>query len=172
MQRPGACQSLLLTVALCLPASGQWNRIVFSGKGESTDIPASHSLRYFTANPVLRDDGNDFCVLCTPEGRARSAEQYSIRPIVHPVGVLAGYRIVDVLYEIGKRGDSGQPQVGWKSILVRVGHDRFKEIFHLQASGGPPPLKPSSIVTSGNERVLSSMDFDGGVGGGCWEGYW
>jgi hypothetical protein len=162
----------LLTVALCLPVSGQWGRILWSGKGESSDIPSAHSLSYFTANPYLRDDGNDFCALCTPEDRAKSAERYSIEPMVRPVGVLAGYRIVDVLYDVTKRNESGPSEVAWKSILVNIGPDRYKEIFHLQASGGAPSLKPSSIVTSGRERVLATMDFDGGVGGGCWEGYW
>jgi hypothetical protein len=162
----------LLTIALCLPASGQWNRVVISGKGESSDIPLPHPLSYFTAYPFLRDDGDDFCGLCTPEDRAKSAEQYAIRPMVRPVGILAGYHIFDVLYDVSRRNDSGHSEVGWKSILVRVGPDRYKEIFHLQASGGAPSLKPSSIVRSRRERVLITMDFDGGVGGGCWEGYW
>lgn len=162
----------LVAVALCLPASGQWSRVLFSGKGESSDAPSPHPLSYFTANPYLRDDGEDFCGLCTPEGRAKSAEQYAIRPMVRPVGVLAGYRIVDVLYDVRRRDDSGHSEIGWKSILVEAGPNSYREIFHLQASGGAPPLKPSSIVTSGSERVLATMDFDGGVGGGCWEGYW
>jgi hypothetical protein len=163
---------VLLTVALCLPASAQWNRVVFSGKGESQDVPLPHSLRYFTASPVLRDDGEDLCVRCTPEGRAKSALEYSVRPVVRQVGSLAGYRILDVLYSGSKRNDRSQVEILWKSILVRVGPNRYKEIFHLQATGNVTSLKPSSIILSGNERVLATMDFDGGVGGGCWEGYW
>jgi hypothetical protein len=163
---------LLFAVALCLPASAQWSRVLMIGKGESRDVPPAHSLSYFTTSPVLRDDGEDFCVSCTPEDRAKSAEKYSIRSIVHPSGALAGYRIVDILYDIMGPDDPGHSVIGWKSILVQVGPDRYQEIFHLQASGGAPSLKPSSIILSGGARVLATMDSDGGVGGGCWEGYW
>jgi hypothetical protein len=163
---------LLFAIALCLPASAQWSRVVMSGKGISSDVPSVHPLSYFTANPALRDDGEDFCVSCTPEDRAKSAEKYSIRPIVRRSGAVAGYRILDVLYDIMRRDDPGLSIIGWKSILVQLGHDRYKEIFHLQASGGAPSLKPSSIVLSRGERVLATMDPDGGVGGGCWESYW
>jgi len=161
-----------LGLLLAIPATAQWSRVAFSGKGESVDVPQPHSLSYFTANPFLRDDGGDLCVDCSPQGRAKSALEYSIQPLVRPVGVLAGYRVLDVLYSVGKRNDPSRNEVTWKSILVQVGPDRYKEIFHLQASGGPPSLKPSSIINSGNERVLATMDSDGGNGGGCWEGYW
>lgn len=162
----------LLAVALCIPATAQWNRVAFSGKGESQDIPVPHSLRYFTANPFLRDDGGDLCVDCSPQGRAKSALEYSIQAVVQPVGVLAGYHILDVLYPVGKRSDPGSSDVKWKSILVQVGPDRYKEIFHLQAFYTTISIKPSNIIASGNERVLATMDSDGGNGGGCWEGYW
>ena len=161
----------LIAIALCLPASGQWSRVVFSGKGESTDIPSAHSLGYFTRSPVLRDDGDDLCELCTPTGKAKSALKYSIRAAVRPVGNLAGYPVVDVLYSIGSRGDPSS-DVKWKSILVRVGPDSYREIFHLQAFYSTISIQPSSIVASGSERVLATMDFDGGVAGDCWEGYW
>ena len=161
-----------LGLLLAIPATAQWSRVAFSGKGESVEVPQPHSLSYFTANPFLRDDGGDLCVDCSPRGRAKSALEYSIQPLVRPVGVLAGYRVLDVLYSVGKRNDPSRNEVNWKSILVQVGRDRYKEIFHLQASGGPPSLKPSSIINSVSERVLATMDFDGGVGGGCWEGYW
>lgn len=164
----------ILTAALCLPASAQWNRTVFSGKGEFQDIPSPHPLSYFTANPFLRDDGNDLCVLCTPEGRAKSALKYSLHTVVQPVGSLAGYRILEVLYSGGKRNanEPGYDKLSWKSILVRTGPNRYKEIFHLQPAGTDEPLKPSGIIPSGNERVLATMDSDGGNSGGCWDGYW
>ena len=146
--------------------------MLYSGKGLSTDLSSPYSLSHFTANPALRDDGNDLCVDCSPEGRAKSAQEHPIRPVVKTVGVLAGYRIVEVLYFLNSSVKPGQIQAGWKSILVQVGPDRYREIFHLQASGNPPPLQSSRILESGGERVLTTMDFDGGVGGGCWEGYW
>lgn len=162
----------LWALVLGLPANGQWKRVVYSGNGLSTDVPSPYSLSYFTANPALRDDGNDFCVDCSPAGRAESAKEHPIRAAVKTVGVLAGYRILDVLYFINSSEKPDQFQAEWKSILVQVGADRYREIFHLQASGSPPPLQSSRIIQLGGERVLTTMDSDGGIGGGCWEGYW
>lgn len=159
-------------LVLGLPASGQWTRVLYSGKGLSTDVPSAYSLSYFTAHPALRDDGNDFCVDCSPEGRAKSAKEHPIRAVVKTIGVLAGYRILEVFYFMNPAREPDPNQAVWKSILVQVGLDRYREIFHVQASGNPPPLQSSRIVQSGGERVLTTMDFDGGVGGGCWEGYW
>lgn len=172
MRRPTALLGTLLTAALCLPANAQWSRTVFSGKGESQDIPSPHPLNYFTANPFLRDDGNDLCALCTPEGRAKSALKYSIRVVVRPVGTLAGFRILDALYYGGELNHPGSTGINWKSILVRVGPNRYKEIFHLQESGTTRPIEPSSIVSSDGEQVLATMNSDGGNSGGCWDGYW
>ena len=62
--------------------------------------------------------------------------------------------------------------VKWKSILVQVGPNQFKEIFHLSTFYTTVSIQPSSIVQSGKEQVLTTMDGDGGNGGGCWEAYW
>ena len=89
------------------------------------------------------------------------------------MGVLAGYRVLDVLYYVGSlEMNTKATDVKWKSILVQVGQDRFKEIFHLSAFYTTVSIEPSHIVQSGNEQVLATMDGDGGNGGGCWEGYW
>lgn len=156
----------VLAFAICLPAGAQWQRVVYSGKGERKDTPPAHSLTYFTAHPALRDDGGD---LGPPN-------EYSFRAVTKPVGKLAGYVILDVLYYIRGRGSALQfapgDQVKWKSILVRTGADRYQEIFHLQALYTNVSLAPTRIVQSGDERILASMDSDGGNGGGCWEGYW
>jgi len=162
----------LIAVLLCLPAGAQWQRVVFTGKGETKDVPSPHSLSYFTANPFLRDDGDEFCRICTPEGKAISDNGYSIRGAVKPVAVVAGYPILDVLYYVSTPDTQNNTQVSWKSILVQVGPDLYREIFHLQTSGPAPSIQPSRIVQSGNEPVLMTMDRDGGNGGGCWEGYW
>ena len=150
----------------------QWRRDVYSWKGSWSDVPSPHALSYYTDNPFLRDEVNDLCVVCTPAGKAESAKKYAVRTEVKPVGVLAGFRVFDVLYYLGERGQGAPAAPKWKSILVEVGPDSLQEIFHLQASRVPVSLKPSSIVQSGGERVLVSMDRDGGNGGGCWEGYW
>ncbi len=150
----------------------QWRRDVYSWKGSWSDVPSPHALSYYTDNPFLRDEVNDLCVVCTPAGKAESPKKYAVRTEVKPVGVLAGFRVFDVLYYLGERGQGAPAAPKWKSILVEVGPDSLQEIFHLQASRVPVSLKPSSIVQSGGERVLVSMDRDGGNGGGCWEGYW
>jgi len=112
------------------------------------------------------------CAACTPEDKARSADKYSIQTTTKPVGVLAGFHIVDVLYRVSPRNDptraAPDDRVNWKFILVQVGPDRYREIFHLQW----PSRTLSRIVQSGGERVLVSMDPDGGNSGGCFEGYW
>ncbi len=151
---------------MALPVSGQWQRVILSGKGERKDTPQAHSLKYFTADPARRDDGGDL----------GHPNEYSFRAVTKPVGELAGYGILDVLYYIRGRGSALQfapgDQVKWKSILVRTGVDRYREIFHLQALYTNVSLAHSRIVQSGNERILATMDSDGGNGGGCWEAYW
>jgi len=164
---------VLLVAGLSIPATAQWQRLVFGAKGNTIDAPTEHSLSYFTDNPFLRDEADDLCALCTAEGKAKSAQHYSIRTVVKPVGVLAGCRIIDVLYYVGSRELNAElSDVKWKSILVQVGPDRFKEIFHLSAFYTTASIEPSRIIQSGSEQVLATMDSDGGNGGGCWEGYW
>jgi len=152
-------------LSLSVPAAAQWQRVVWSGKGEFTDVPKPHPLSYFTANPYLRDDGGDLGGSCAPP-------ECSIRTVSKPVGLLAGYHIVDLLYYVSTRALPDDDQVKWKFILVQVGPDLYKEIFQLQALYTTVSIAPSRIVDAGNERVLVSMDSDGGNGGGCWEGYW
>jgi len=163
---------VVMGVAVGFPLSAQWQRSVISGKGEFVDFPGAHPLSYFTADPFLRDDGNEFCTLCTPADKAESARTYAIRSVVKPVGILGGFRIVGVLYYVHARGDAGASAARWKSILVRVAPDTYREIFHLQAFYTTVSLGAARIVQSGAERVLATMDTDGGNGGGCWEGYW
>src|SRR6185437_16652068 len=86
----------LMTIALSIPLSAQWRRMVFSAKGQFMDEPTAHPLSYFTANTFARDDGNEFCVSCTPPGKIQSAQKYTIQPTVKPVGALAGFRILDI----------------------------------------------------------------------------
>ncbi len=87
----------------------------------------------------------------------------SVRAEVKTVGVLAGYRVVDVLHRRGGR-EVGVPRpVQRKSILVQVGLDRFREIHRCEApAGASAGVAPSSIVFSDGEAVLVSGD------GGYW----
>lgn len=166
--------------ALALPAGthgnrkmlAQWRRIVFSGKGESTDVPAPHPLSYFTANPFFRDDGGDLCVVCTPAGRAKAEQDYVITSEVQRLGSLAGFPVVQILYRVGSRGSNEPAEIRWKFLLVQTGKDLYREIYHLQAYYVVPPLKSAEIFKVGDEQVLATDDSDGGNGGGCWDGYW
>jgi len=171
MTLPALLTALVLT-AQSYPASAHWQRIVYSGKGSFTDSPPPHALGYFTANPFLHDEGDDLCADCTPPGRLKSAATYSIRTVVSLVGTLHGYRILDVLYYVARRDSPANDEVKWKSILVQVAPDRYREIFFLSTFYVTVAISPSQIVQSGTEPVLATMDSDGGNGGGCWEGYW
>lgn len=162
----------LIALADSLAADPQWQRVVLSGKGRSIDVPTPRALSYFIANPFLRDDSDEFCEDCTPSGKTLSSRKYTIRSSVKPVGTLAGYPVVDVLYYPSPLSATAPTPAKWKSILVQVGPDRYVEIFHLQAFYTSASVGPSRIVQSGNEAVLVTTDPDGGNGAGCWEAYW
>ncbi|MHB8754865.1 MAG: hypothetical protein ACYC92_07910 [Candidatus Acidiferrales bacterium] len=166
--------ALLLVVAVEVAADtiANWQRIVLSGKGESTDNPAAHSLSYFTANPFLRDDGGDLCVVCTPAGRAKAEQRYIITSEVQHLGNLAGFPVVQILYRVGPRRGSEPAQIRWKFLLVQTGKDLYREIYHLQAYYVVPPLESAKIVKVGDEQVLATYDSVGGNGGFCWDAYW
>jgi len=163
----------LLTLVAAWPTMGQWQRVITSGKGTWTDVPAPHPLSYFIANPILPDDAGELCAGCPDTEGVVPARKLKVQSTIKTLGVLAGYRIVQVLYSIRPKDEEATPDSPkWKSILVQVGKDSFREIFHLQNFYSQITLESSRIVQSGTERVLVSMDPDGGNGGSCWEGYW
>jgi hypothetical protein len=165
----GCCVLFLLVVP---PALTQWQRILISGKGESTDVPTSHPLSYFTTNPYLRDDGGDLCVECAPGGLAEAERRYVITSDVQRLGDLAGFPVVQILYKVGPRGAIEPAKIRWKFLLVQTGKDLYREIYHLQAYYIVPPLQSAEIRKVGSEEVLATDDSDGGNGGGCFAGYW
>lgn len=173
MKTPNTMLLALLTLAAAWPAAGQWQRVVTSGKGAWTDVPVPHPLSYFTENPIMRDDAGELCAGCKDAGNPELVREFEVQSTIKTLGVLAGYRIVEVLYSIRPKEEEATPDSAkWKSILVQVGKDRFREIFHLQNFYSRIALESSRIVQSGKERVLVSMDPDGGNGGSCWEAYW
>ncbi len=163
---------LVGTIAVSAGAITDWQRMLISGKGEFTDIPAPHSLSYFTANPYLRDDGGDLCVQCAPGGLAKAQQHFVVASEVQRLGSLAGFPIVQILYRVGPRGTSEPAKIRWKFLLVQTGKDFYREIYHLQAYYVVPPLKSAKIVNVGSEQILATYDSDGGSGGGCFEAYW
>jgi len=162
-------------VLLSSPSRGQWQRILYSGKGESRDTQSAHPLAYFTANPFLRDDGGDLYDDCDNCGiskiKAGSAQSYTASTQERDVGTLSGFRIVEIVYQFI---DHRKPELGkmrWKSILVQTGPNKYAEIYHLQAYLRRP-LTRAKLVHVGDETVLMTQDSDGGNGGGCWDAYW
>src|SRR5207244_12148890 len=141
------CSLFLLLASLVL---AQWQRTVFSGKGQFTDVPTPHPLSYFTADPFLRDDGGDFCEVCTPPDK----ERYVITSEVQRLGTLAGFPLSEVLYRIRSREKVEPAEIKWKSIVVQTGDDSYREIYHLPSSSDqlitPTPPK---LVKDGDEEV-------------------
>ncbi len=169
-----AFATLLLTV-LTLPSWGQWQRQVFTVKGNWRDQAVPHPLSYYTANPFLRDDGNLLCMKCdTADGKAATAEQYAFALHQRQVGTLAGFNILEISYQFTDRQQRDAGDVWWKSILVQTKKDtdEYAEIYHLQTWMRPDDLKPTEILHASNEDILGTRDFEGGNGGYCWETYW
>lgn len=165
--------ALSVSVSESQKPPARWQRVILSGKGESTDVPAPHALSYFTADPYLRDDGSELCVDCsTPAGRESASQHYGISSDVERLGTLAGYPIVQILYRVGARESREPPQIRWKSLLVQTGEGLYREIYHLQAFYLVPPLRSAQIIKVGDERILATHDSDGGNGGGCIDAYW
>jgi hypothetical protein len=120
---------LLFATAIASPLWGQWQRVAYSGKGETKDTAIEHPLAYFTANPFLRDDGDHFCVDCRSEkSKSASAERYSASVQSRNVGDLAGFKILELSYTFAERRPGGLTDMHWKSILVQTRPDRFREI--------------------------------------------
>lgn len=162
-----------LVVLLCSTSWGQWQRILYSGKGESRDTQSANPLAYFISNPFLRDDGADFCDDCrTAKSKAETAKHYTVSTEMQDVGTFSGFRIVDILYQFVDHRRPELGKMGWKSILVQKAPDKYVEIYHLQASYVKTVLTPAKLVHVGDELVLVTQDSDGGNGGGCWEAYW
>jgi hypothetical protein len=88
------------------------------------------------------------------------------------LGTLAGFSIVQILYRVGPRSQGEPAKVRWKSLLVQVGNDLYREIYHLQAYYIVPELGSAEIVKVGHEEILATGDSDGGNDGGCFEGFW
>jgi len=164
------CISLLLLPTLL----AQYQRALYSGKGETQDISASHPLAYWTQDPIARDDGGDLCLGCKAQnGKVVTRQNYHAKTELHRIGKLAGRDIVEIMYRI--QGDVAEfgDEFLWDIVLVSTEPGQYAEIFHLQAGGGvPPPLQPSKIVNVGPEQILATYNSDGGNGGGCWKGYW
>lgn len=159
---------LLGSVAAAAIGPTPWQRMLVSGKGASFDTPGVHSLSYFTHDPFLLDDGDDFCGACTPQDKAAAGTQHKFKTELKKVGVLNGYGIYDVLYSFDDHINAGE--IDWKSIVVSVSPGHFREIYHLQ----PPSaqIAPSFLLKVGTEEILTTRSLIPGTGNHYDEAYW
>ncbi|MGA8030656.1 MAG: hypothetical protein WB992_26225 [Bryobacteraceae bacterium] len=159
---------LLIAVFTGTLSIAAWQRDVFSGKGEFLDKPAPHALAYFTRDPFLRDDGDDFCADCTPGGKAAVHVHHKFKTELKKVGVLQGFAIYDLFYYFDEQVESGE--IGWKSILVSVSPGLFREIYHLQPTQAQ--IGPAFFLTAGTTELLGTRDLIPGTGNNYYEDYW
>jgi hypothetical protein len=157
---------LWVLVATSVPAA-LWQRHIQSGKGESFDTPQPHPLVYFTRDPFLRDDGDDFCADCTARGKASVHLKHKFKTEVRKVATLSGFRIYDVFYRFDDHVDS--KEADWKSIVVEVLPGQFREIYHLQPTAAL--IKPSFVLKVGSEDILATRDVIPGTGNNYYEDY-
>ncbi len=159
-----------LTIFACLLSfhgNSLWQRHIQSGKGDAFDTPEPHPLAYFTADPFLRDDGDQFCSVCTPEGKATVHTEHTFTVETRHVGALHGFEIYDVYYRFDDH--VGTSKIDWKSILVKVGPDQFREIYHLQPTDAI--ITPSHVLNAVDEKILATHDVIPGTGNYYYEDY-
>jgi len=145
----------LLVVILTSPLGAEWQRKGYSAKGDWKDTAHPHPLSYFTQNPFLLDDANDFA--STPEEKAALPLKMKARAEVRRFGVLGGFTVFDVLYFFE---DKEAPD--WNFVLVKTGTDEYREIVHIQRTQNDQYVGPSQIVTCGKEQILDKRAHAGG----------
>ena len=165
---------LMLMLPPTLLAQDRWERVVSTGKGISIRSSEPHELSYWTADPIGRDEG----------GGLVSGDGYEQLSETTDLGTAGGYRIVQVLNRVvAKEPSPDAPDftnppdyrktTEYKMLLVQVGPDEYREIYHLENEfGRMRPLESARIAMVGTESILSTVDPDGGNGGFCVEGYW
>ena len=79
---------------------------------------------------------------------------------------MAGFVIYDVITHFEEEGSTT-----WKFILVQVGPDRFREIYHLEPNQVDSRVEPSIVINSNRESFLRTRDWVGGNGGYTYEEY-
>ena len=146
----------LLVSLLALPAGAAWQRHVMTPKEFWVDTPDTHSLAYFTEDPVSRCEQCDYCWSCSSEERL--AESKKIKTDLTLVGKLAGFEIYDLYYHFG-----AERRTDTKLILVKTGADRFREIYQCSPTAfwGTGAV-PSVLIRIGDDQFLEAK-YDAGV---------
>lgn len=161
-------KSLILWVFIAASApAALWQRHIQSLKGDSFDTPQPHPLAYFTRDPFLRDDADEFCNDCTPRGKASVHLWHKFKTEVRKVGTLSGFGIYDLFYRFDEH--VGTKEIDWKSIVVEVSPGQFREIYHLQPIAAL--IEPSFFVKAGSGEILGTRDLIPGTGNNYYEDY-
>jgi len=161
-------KSLILYLFLAASANATlWQRHVLSGQGESFDTPQPQPLSYFIQDPFLRDDGNQFCSDCTPRGKAAVHLGHKFQTELKKIGTLQGFAVYDLLYSFDDHVDTGE--IDWKSILVEVAPEQFREIYHLQPTAAK--IEPAFLLKIEGQDVLATRDVIPGTGIFFYEDY-
>ena len=159
---------LVITLLGVSAAGAAWQRHVLSGKGGFFDTPAPHPISWFTQDPFLRDDGDDFCTDCTPRGKGLVHREHKFKTQLLKVGDLRGLAIYDLFYYFDDHIES--KQIDWKSILVSVSPAQFREIYHLQPVEAL--IEPAYFLKAGADELLATRDAIPGTGNNYYEDYW
>jgi hypothetical protein len=177
--------SYILVTALLLGSAkgsgGQWQRILVTDKGETQDVPAPHSLAWWTHDPLRLDESGDLLIGTKADGvHTLTALDYQVQQRVTTLGTIADHRIVQVLTTIHAgphvviygQPAADDPPAQWKSILVGVGANQYVEIYGVQSDWSGWKIDSAEIYGSGVNSILGTDDLASGNGGGCSDGYW
>jgi hypothetical protein len=118
--------------------ANDWQRVVATPKGDHVDSPSPHNLSYFTNFPELLDAVEPLCYLCSPAKTTKMITEIKNSPermhaAVRRIGTIRGFEVFDVLYSFHA---DGRDQLAWKSVVVKVTPDRYREIYHYQTNYG------------------------------------
>jgi hypothetical protein len=145
---------LMCAVWLAPMATAEWHRFVTMRKGSWEDTPAPQPLSYFTRYPSLRIEEDK--VLGTPEQRLAAAKKVKARTELHLIGNINGFPVYDLFSYVESPYSSNGGSPDWKSILVKTGPDRYREIYHDEPNEGK--VMPSFLRQLGGETVLGAFD--------------
>jgi len=123
--------------ALSLPhaLAADWERVIITLTGDRTDVPPPHNLAYFTEAPAERDLDKKFCESCGPKEKAEWDRAIAaLRGEIHHVGAVRGFEIFDVFYQSDSERSVAPGDPVWKSVLVKIGPDQYREVYHHQGT--------------------------------------
>lgn len=156
--------ALTLVALSVFPASAAWERHVIAAPANRIDHPQAHSLAFFTRYPLLRTEDPSAFGNCTPEQKLAKAKSTKATAEVSLAGKLSGFAIYDVIVHFEEDSAS------WKFILVKIGPNRYREIYHLEA-GFMDEIKHSAVVRIGDRHILRSVDTVAGNGVATYQAY-